>query len=45
MTIYSDARRITKVHIEGVMFRAAFCCAALLILSGGVLKADNPKVA
>jgi hypothetical protein len=34
------ARRITKVHIKGVMFRAAFCCAALLILSVGVLKAD-----
>jgi hypothetical protein len=28
------------VHIHNVMFRAAFCCAGLLILSGGVLKAD-----
>ena len=29
------------MHIEGVTFRAAFCCSALLILSGGVLKANN----
>ena len=33
------------MHIERVMFRATFCCAALLILSGGVLKADNTAYA